>query len=120
MPVYTFKFQKADHISANGRADLHVHVYYSKGHSRKLIGRYRIPGLDPVFRGEQELNQQEREALGRWLSQPEQIRKLEGCLRDTLFDINRVASAAIREGDVVAEQGETFVVVRIPVSRRLT
>ena len=36
MPSYTFRIRKADHILADGKADLHVHVYFNEGHSRKL------------------------------------------------------------------------------------
>jgi hypothetical protein len=84
MPTYTFHFRKADHISPSGKADLHVHVYYNQGR-RKLIGRYRIPTLEPVFASERELTGAEERALREWLSQEEQVngssRKRVGKLR---------------------------------------
>ena len=36
MPSYSYHIHKADHVG-----DLHVHVYYNEGQSRKLLGRYR-------------------------------------------------------------------------------
>lgn len=115
MPSYSYHIQKADHVG-----DLHVHVYFNEGRSRKLLGRYRIPSLDPVFPNkEPELNESELKALGQWLAKPDQIRKLQDCLESTVFDIGRVAALVPALGNVVSEQGETYINVRIPVSRRL-
>lgn len=47
MPSYSFHIRKSDHYSQN-RKELHVHVYFNEGHSRKLIGRYRLPTLEPL------------------------------------------------------------------------
>ena len=120
MPSYSFRFRKADHIRADGKADLHVHIYFNKGHSRKLLGRYRIPSLEPVFPSEPELNQTEIRELSDWLSQPEQIRKLNNALQDTLFDMDKVARLAPGFSRIVeGEDGDTYINVRLPVTRRL-
>lgn len=58
-------------------------------------------------------------ALRQWLAQPEQIRKLQDCLQSTVFDMGRVAGLVPEYGDVVEHDGETYITVRIPVSRRL-
>jgi hypothetical protein len=119
LPSYSFQFRKADHIDPRGGADLHVHVFYNQGKSRRLLGRYRIPTLEPVFPGERELNRTEEGLLRSWLSQPEQVRKLQSALDSTLFDMHKVAGLANRFADITAEQGETYLVIRVPVARRL-
>jgi hypothetical protein len=120
MPTYHYHIRKADHINATGGGDLHVHVYYDQGQSRRLIGRYRIPTLEPVFANkERELNQSEMRALRQWLAQPEQVKKLQDCLESTVFDLGKVASLVPEFGEVRVESGETYINIRIPVSRRL-
>src|SRR5947208_3013986 len=119
MPSYSFQFRKVDHVGGRRPSDLHVHVYYNEGRSRRLLGRYRIPTLEPVFPREPELNQTEERLVRGWLSQPEQVRKLQRCLEDTLFDMHKLADIAPRFAGIAAEDGETYVVVRIPVARRL-
>jgi hypothetical protein len=117
--TYSFQIRKADHIPPSGRADLHVHVYFNQGQSRRLLGRYRLPTLEPVFPGEPELNETEQALLRQWLVQPEQFRKLESCLRDTLFDFHRVVAQLSQFSGITAEKGETFITIRLPVARRL-
>lgn len=119
MPTYSFQFRKADHIDGRGKADLHVHVYYNQGRSRRLLGRYRIPTLEPVFPGARELNRTEEDLLRNWLSQPDQVRKLQDALNSTLFDMHKVAGFAERFAGITADAGETFLVIRVPVARRL-
>lgn len=121
MPSYSFHFRKADHIRPDGTADLHVHVYFNEGHSRRPLGRYRIPTLEPVFQGERELDNTEIRALKEWLSQPEQLRKLNTALADTLFDMDKVARLVPTFATVVKDDvdGDTYLNVRIPVTRRL-
>jgi hypothetical protein len=96
-----------------------VHVYYNEGRSRRLLGRYRIPTLEPVFPTEPELNNAEIRALRGWLSHPEQVRKLQDCLQSTVFDLHRVAQLVPDMADVVTDDGDTYIAVRIPVSRRI-
>src|SRR3989344_4780755 len=101
MPSYTYHIHKADHVG-----DLHVHVHYNEGQSRKLLGRYRIPTLEPVFtHRERELNHSEIEALRNWLAQPTQLRKLQSCLESTVFDMARVASMAPQFSNILEEEG---------------
>jgi hypothetical protein len=121
MPSYSFRFRKADHIRSDGKADLHVHAYFNHAHSRKPLGRYRIPTLEPVFPDEPELNNTEMRALREWLSLPEQQRKLQDALEDTLFDMDKVARLAPTFATVVKDDkdGDTYLTVRIPVTRRL-
>ena len=120
MPSYSYHIRKADHITADGKADLHVHVYFNEGHSRKLLGRYRIPSLEPIFPREPELNQSEIRALKEWLSQREQMRKLQDALEDTLFDMDKIARLVPAFSNIIEdEDGDTYINVRIPVSRRL-
>jgi hypothetical protein len=121
MPSYSFRFRKADHISASGSADLHVHVFFNEGQRRKLLGRYRIPTLEPVFPTEPELNNSEVRALREWLSLPEQLKKLQNALADTLFDMDKVARLAPTFATVIKDDkdGDTYLNVRIPVTRRL-
>lgn len=115
MRSYSYHIQKADHVG-----DLHVHIYFNEGRSRKLLGHYRIPTLEPVFpQKERELNESEMNALRQWLAQPGQVKKLQDCLESTVFDIGRVASLVPAFGNIVTEAGETYINVRIPVSRRL-
>jgi len=80
-----------------------VHIYYNEGKSRRLLGRYRIPSLEPVFPREPELSRTEERLLRGWLSQPEQVRKLQRCLEDTLFDMHKLADIAPRFADIAAE-----------------
>ncbi len=115
MPSYAYHIHKADHVG-----DLHVHVYYNEGQSRKLLGRYRIPTLEPVFpHRERELNNSELEALRNWLAQPNQVRKLQSCLESTVFDMARVASMVPQFSNILEEEGEVYINIRIPVSRRI-
>jgi hypothetical protein len=119
VPSYSFRIRKADHVEADGQAELHVHVSYNQGQSRRLLGRYRLPTLSPVFPKEPELNQTEMRLLRDWLAQPDQVRKLENCLRDSVFNLHQMGDLAARLGQVVSQEGETFITVRIPVGRRL-
>ena len=119
MPSYTFKIRKADHPCADRGADLHVHVHYNEGKSRILLGRYRLPTLEPIFSRERELNKREQQMLREWLSKPEQVRKLQSCLEDTIFDMHRVLQFSPQFGQVMVQGGETYINIRIPVSRRL-
>jgi hypothetical protein len=119
--VYRFEISRVgDHRTVRGAKatnDLHVHVYYNKGRGEgRLIGRYRIPGLEPLFEAPDLDAAARRELLG-WLEQPQQLKKLQSALRQTLFDLDRVASAATGLGKVQSADGETFIVVRIPVSQ---
>jgi hypothetical protein len=121
MPNYTYHIRKADHITDAGRSDLHVHVYYNEGRFRgQLIGRFRIPSLEPVFSNERELNSTELAALRDWLGRPDQVKKLADCLESTLFDMARVAAMAPQFADIRSEKdGETYINIKIPVTRRL-
>ena len=120
MPSYSYHIRKADHINNKGEGDLHVHVYFNQGRSRKLLGRYRIPTLEPVFpTTERELNQSEMKALRQWLIQDDQVKKLQDCLKSTVFDMGKVASLVPEFGEVVEQDGEAYLNIRIPVSRRL-
>ena len=115
MPSYSYHIHKADHVG-----DLHVHVYYNEGQSRKLLGRYRIPTLEPVFpHNAPELNNSELDALRYWLSQPSQVKKLQSCLESTVFDMARVAQMAPQFAQVGEDGGEVYINIRIPVSRRI-
>ena len=105
MPSYSYHIHKADHIG-----DLHVHVYYNEGKSRKLLGRYRVPTLEPIFpHKERELNKSEIEALKYWLSQPSQVKKLQDCLESTVFDMGKVASMAPQFSNILEEEGEVYI-----------
>lgn len=121
MPTYHYTIRKADHIKNDGRGgDLHVHVDYYEGKRKVSLGRYRIPTLEPVFpRKEPELNEAEKRALSEWMARPEQVKKLNNCLKDTVFDLGKVAAQVPEFGDIVVDEGETFIQIRIPVSRRL-
>lgn len=119
MPTYSFQIRKSDHISAEGKADLHVHVYFNQGRSRRRLGRYRLPTLEPVFPGERELRESEVALLRQWLAQPEQVRKLESCLRDTLFDLHKLVPMLPQFSTIMADRGETYINIRLPVARRL-
>jgi hypothetical protein len=118
MASYSFHVRKADHQNPDGTFDLHVHVYRNEYQRRRLLGRYRLPGLEPIFPDEPELNQRETEELLSWMAQPAVMRKLNNCLKDTLFDTHKLAQAAPRFGTVAAEGGETYINIRIPISKR--
>jgi hypothetical protein len=117
---YSFHIRKADHQRPDGTFDLHVHVYKNEYQNRKLLGRYRLPGLEPIFSNEPELNERETKELVQWLAQPEIMRKLNNCLKDTLFDTHKLAKAAPKFGAVSSEGGETYINIRIPISRKGT
>ena len=115
MPSYTFHIHKTDHVG-----DLHVHVFYNENQTRKLLGRYRIPSLEPVFpHRERELNATELDALKEWLTQPSQVKKLQSCLESTVFDMARVVSMAPQFSNIIADEGEVYINIRVPVSRRM-
>jgi len=118
MASYSFHVRKADHPKPDGTFDLHVHVYKNEYQRRRLLGRYRLPGLEPIFPSEPELTQREVGELLSWLREPEVIRKLSNCLKDTLFDTHKLAQAATRFGSIDADEGETFITIRIPFSKR--
>lgn len=118
MPSYTFHIQKADHYNANGTIDLHVHVYFNdKGHNK--LGRYRLPTLEPVFPNEPELRNSEIKALRDWLGEDEQIRKLTAFLKATLFDLHKMARLVPAFSEVMREDGNTYINIRIPVTERI-
>lgn len=120
MDSLSFQIRKADHPNPNSTYDLHVHVYmnaYRRG--RRLLGRYRLPTLEPVFPRERELTSIEIEELAGWLRQPAQIRKLQNCLDDTVFDMHKVAKISPRFGQIIPEGGETYINIRIPISKRI-
>jgi hypothetical protein len=116
---YSFQIRKADHVTPKIPPDLHVHVYYNEGRSRKLLGRYRLPTLEPVFSSEPELTHSEITVLREWLAAPEQLRKLKSCLDDTLFDTHKIARLVPQFSEVIAAGGETYINIRVPISRRI-
>lgn len=65
---YSFHIRKGDHVG-----DLHVHVYFNKDKSRRLLGKYRLPSLEPLPGSIRELNNAEIELLGGWLAQEPQL-----------------------------------------------
>jgi hypothetical protein len=115
---YSFHIHKDDHYTDGRRPDLHVHVYFNEGRSRRLLGRYRLPFLEPIFDAP-ELNNKEMEFMREWLSDPRQQRKLQDALESTLFDMHKVAARCSEFSKIVEEEGETYLNIRIPVSRRL-
>jgi len=119
MPKYTFEIRKADHINAIGGGDLHIHVYFSEGKGRHALGRYRLPSLVPVFPKERRLNQAEINLINDWLAQPPQIEKLKHCLKDTVFNLHEITGNIPKHGNIITEGGETFIVIKIPVTNRL-
>ena len=119
MPKYTFEIRKAEHLQQGGGADLHVHVYFGEKRGRRALGRYRLPSLEPVFPHERRLNQTEINLLHGWLAQPTQIEKLRHCLKDTVFDLHRIMADIPQLGKIIVEGGETYIAVKIPVTRRL-
>ncbi len=118
MAKYHFKIIKADHPNIDGSWDLHVHIYFGEIGRPALLGRYRLPTLEPIFRT-RELNQTEIIILGEWLSKEPQLKKLQNCLKDTLFDLHKIAKEIPAFGNIIKEGGETFIAIKIPVSRRL-
>jgi hypothetical protein len=99
---------------------LHAHVFYNKGRSRKLLGRYRLPTLEPIFPGEPELNNSEVAAFRQWLAAPQQMQKLNDCLGSTLFDTHKLAHFVPEFAEVeTADDGETYINIRVPISRRI-
>lgn len=119
MASYSFQIRKADHTDADGNFDLHVHVYRNDFRNRKLLGRYRLPTLEPVFPNEPELSQHEIHELAGWLAKPEQINKLQRCLDDTVFNIHKIASIAPSFGEIEPENGQTYINIRIPIAKRI-
>lgn len=119
MASYSFHIRKADHCDANGNYDLHVHVYKNEFRRRKLLGRYRLPTLEPVFPNEPELSQSEINELAGWLVLPDQLKKLQAFLEQTLFNIHQLARISLRYGNIVPENGITYISIRIPISKRI-
>lgn len=117
MPSYSAHIRLGDHPG-----DLHLHFYYNKKNSRKLIGKYRIPSLTSLPGTEHDLNNNEIEFLNEWLIQKKQINKLQQALEETLFNMDEVGKKVIeniKEGTVEKRKGTTFVTVRFPVIKRL-
>lgn len=119
MPSYGFKITKADHPG-----DLHIHVYYNyKGNPYgKLLGRFRIPSLEPLPGTEHYLNESEIKALKGWLSDERQLKKLQDCLESTMFNSHELAKEFIENiahGKIIKENGETYIVIKISVTGRL-
>ena len=119
MASYSFQIRKADHRDADGNYDLHVHVYKNEFRRRRLLGRYRLPSLEPIFPDESELTQGEISDLAGWLKQPEQVIKLNAFLKETLFDIHKIAKISPKFGEVLHDKGETYINIRIPLARRI-
>jgi hypothetical protein len=73
-----------------------------------------------VFPAEPELNEREIKELGRWLAHPEQLKKLTEFLHETLFDLHKIAESMPEFARVRTDQdGDTYINIRIPVSRRI-
>jgi hypothetical protein len=118
MSSYSFQIRKADHLISGyrGTPDLHVHVYYNSSKGRKSLGKYRLPGLEPLPGTREVLEPEQRKKLIEWLTLPEQIRKLRDCLHSTLFDIHKIAATHFPRGEVIVQEGETYINIRIPVT----
>lgn len=118
---YSAQIRKSDHVDLNGKPDLHVHVYFNEGKSRKLLGRYRLPTLEPVFpHKEPELNTREIDFIKDWLFRPEQQKKLQGFLEETLFDMHKIGKLAKNYGEIITDKkGDTYITIRVPVSERI-
>lgn len=118
MANYNFKIVKGDHPG-----DLHVHIYYNDEKPfGKLLGKFRIPSLEPLHGTKYTLNKTEISALKEWLNDKKQLKKLQDCLNSTLFNSHELAKRAInniKEGIVIKEKGETFITIKIPVIDRL-
>ena len=100
---------------------MHVHIYYNEGKNRRLLGRYRLPGLEPIFPvKEPELSKRETEFLKSWIAKPEQQKKLQKFLEETLFDMHKIGNLAKIYGQILTdESGNTFITIRVPVSERI-
>jgi hypothetical protein len=116
MSKYSFEIHKGDHLG-----DLHVHVFYSEGRQwRKLLGKFRIPGLEPLPGTVNRLTNEETRVLNKWLSNEKQLNKLQDCLKSTVFSSDRLLSEVMNKGEVtLTDSGETYIMVKIPISKRL-
>lgn len=119
MPSYHYLIRKGDHPG-----DLHVHVRFYGGGVLygRLLGRFRIPSLEPLPGTKNILTQSEINSLREWLSDERQIRKLQDCLSSTVFDSHQLAISAmkhVKEGVIVKEKGETYITIKIPVVDRI-
>ncbi|GBE18764.1 hypothetical protein BMS3Abin16_01370 [archaeon BMS3Abin16] len=118
---YSAKIRKSDHLGPDGKLDLHVHLFYNKGKSRRLLGRYRLPSLEPVFpQNEPELHNREIKFIKDWLAQPERQKKLQNFLEETLFDMHKIGRLAKEYGEIIKDKsGDTYITIRVPVSKRI-
>lgn len=118
---YTAHIRKADHMNSDGKIDLHVHLNYNDKKSRQTLGRYRLPGLEPVFpNNEPQLTKRERDFLKDWLGQEKQQKKLQKFLEETLFDMHKIEPFFKKYSEIITDKkGDTFINVRIPVSKRI-
>ena len=105
MASYSFHIRKADHPDAGGNFDLHVHVYKNEYRRRRKLGRYRLPTLKPVFPNEPVLTQGQIKKLAGWLADPQQVTKLDAFLKETLFNMHKLARIAPQFGEVRLENG---------------
>lgn len=121
MSSYSAHIQKADHPNKDGSFDLHVHLFFNEKKARNLIGRYRIPGLEPVFpHKEPKLSGREEEFISDWLSENKQQKKLDDFLKATLFDMHNLKPFIEKYSELeIDKKGETFITIRIPVSKRI-
>ncbi len=123
MPKYSFEISKVGDHGNEGVSDVHVHVYFNEGKSRKLLGRYRLPGLDPIFSTkEPQLNNAEEEAIREFLADPRNLKKIQDMAALTVFDLGKVGAKmqAFAEVGAIEEDGETYLVIKIPVAKRIT
>lgn len=113
---------KGDHIASgpDKRPDLHVHIYHNKaGGKSRCLGKYRLPGLEPLPGTTHHLTDSEVDNLAGWLRKPQQLHKLNDCLKSTIFDSHRLAENFGPLGEVVEAGGQTYINIRIPISRSI-
>ena len=68
------------------------------------------------------LNESEIKFLKNWLNQDKQMKKLNDCLKSTVFSSHEIGKSAMRrvkQGNLLKEGGETFIVIKIPIVDRI-
>jgi len=117
MPSYSAKIMLGDHPG-----DLHLHLFYNIRYSRKPIGKFRIPSLEPLPGINHNLTNKEYEFIKKWLNEEQQKIKLQHALKMTLFNSHQLGAKIlenIKKGTIEKREGETFITIRIPVVERL-
>lgn len=97
---------------------LHIHFFRNMRKSRKLIGKYEIPSLEPLPGKYPPLSNREHKFIEETLGTKEFRNKLQNALNETMFSIHKLAERAAKNiplGEITRKGGKTFITIHIPI-----